>query len=216
MLRFGVGILCLVGGLAAARNASAAEHAGTGLSLRLRAAVAFPGGKVDDEHDLEETYTLLVPVEAEALYRVVPRLLVGLRGSLGLLVIAGEACAPPLECSGIDYRFGAVAEYRFDLEGSFRKWASLGVGYEIARATIQRDSHSASRVDSGPEYLLAQVGGDFAMGSNFAMGPFLGVSVGEFRSATLHQGDGSETTYSIEDSKLHEWIFIGVRAVWSP
>jgi opacity protein-like surface antigen len=216
MRRAGVGALALTCAFAADPSAAAAEPDSSGFSLRLRAAVAFPGGKQDDEHHLSDTYGVLLPIDLEAGYWVLPRLLVGARGSIGVLTVADEACAPPLECAATDYRFGAVAEYRFDVTGAFRKWASLGVGWEIARLAIHRDGASASRVDSGPEYFHAELGGDFGLGRNFGLGPYVGASVGEFRTATLHQADGSKQSYSIQESKLHQWIFLGVRGTWSP
>jgi|RhiMethySRZTD1v2_1073278.scaffolds.fasta_scaffold16944_2 hypothetical protein len=217
MLRIGVGICGCACALALVKSAAAAEpERERGFSLRLRTAVAFPAGEQDNDHDLADTFGVLVPVELEAGYWVLPRLLIGARGAVGLLTVADESCAPPLECGGTSYRFGAVVEYAFDRGGKFRKWGSAGVGYEIARLAIHRDSSSASRVDSGPEYLHAELGGDFALGGSFAVGPFLGASIAEFRTATLRQGDGSEASYSIQESKLHEWYFIGVRGTWDP
>ncbi len=217
MLRIGVGICGCACALALAKTAAAAEpEPQRGFSLRLRTGVAAPAGKEDDDHDMADTFGVLIPFEIEAGYWIVPRLLIGARGAVGVLTVADDSCGPPLECTGTNYRFGAVAEYAFDRGGKFRKWGSVGVGWEIARLAIHRDSASASRVDSGPEYLHAEFGGDVALGGSFALGPFFGASIAEFRTATLRQGDGSETSYAIQEPGLHEWYFIGVRGTWDP
>jgi hypothetical protein len=192
------------------------EQAGTGFSLRLRTGIGLPAGKVDGEHKLSDTYGVLVPFDLEAGYWVLPRLFVGARGAFGILTVAEEACGAPLECSAYDVRFGAGVEYRFDVGGPFRKWASLGLGWEITRFGISANGGSASRVDSGPEYLRAEFGGDFPLGSELGVGPFIAASLGEYRTATLNQADGSSTTYSIEETEFHEWFLLGVRGVWTP
>ena len=209
-------LLFAPGLLAVAPSAAAVEPDAPGFSLRLRSGVGLPAGDQDDQHELSETYGVLVPIDLEAGWFVVPRLFLGAHGSFGILTIAGDACGEPLECSGTHFRFGAAAEYRFDVQKSFEKWASLGVGYEIARFAIERSGAKASRVDAGPEYLQAQIGGDFMLEGGFSVGPFLGASLGEFRTATLHQADGTHTTYAIDDPKLHQWYLIGVRGGWTP
>jgi hypothetical protein len=208
-------LLAIVLALAWARRAQALPQ-DDGVSVRVRTGVGFPAGGIDDDHKLSDDYGVMVPFDFEAGYWFLPRLFVGAHGAFGILTVAGNACAAPLSCSASDVRFGAGAEYRLDVTGPIRKWASFGVGWELTSFQISRGDSSASRTDSGPEWAYVQIGADFSVGPGLAVGPWLGATIGEYRTATLHQGDGSEATYRIQSSTLHDWWLIGVRGVWTP
>jgi hypothetical protein len=66
---------------------------------------------------------------------------------------------------------------------------------------------------SGFEFVNFQLGGDISTTSNTALGPFLSVSLGEYRN--LSTGDGFSTMdQSIVDKSIHVWIVFGMRGVF--
>jgi hypothetical protein len=88
----------------------------------------------------------------------------------------------------------------------------VGAGYEWLFLSASSGGVDISGTATGFEFGNLQLGGDIPVAPNFAIGPFVGLSFGEYGNISL-SGGGSSMDMSITSKSFHEWLEFGVRGV---
>lgn len=176
------------------------SHAQVSLGLRLGFAPA--GGDVIKDVKLSDGVKSQIPIQLDALYRLNQNIGVGGYFSYGFGQVASNACAPGASCSASIMRLGLQGTYTLDPMGQLSPWAGVGFGYEWGR--LKDDTGSATL--RGWELLNLQLGADYAVAPQLAVGPYVGLSIGQYSSV-----DSGGASASIPDKATHEWFQVGVR-----
>src|SRR5712691_9163364 len=161
----------------------------TSIEFGLRAAYAIPFGKSTDSQG-DEVYGGLYFSYGFA--------------SLGDPLVA--ACGSA-SCSAHTLRVGLQMDYHFVPWGQYDPWLGASLGYEQASAS----GPGGDATISGFEFLNVQFGVGYRVSSLFAIGPFLGVGIGQFSHV-----DAGGTSGSISNTALHGWMNFGLRMSFTP
>jgi hypothetical protein len=155
---------------------------------------------------LIERATFQFPLWLDVGYRVTPHFYVG--GFFNLGYIATLGCSSSRTCTGTDVRFGAMAAYHSNPEGT-DSWLGAGLGYEILHLDRSRATRSDESTLAGFEIINLQAGIDFKSSRSFRLGPYGGFTFSKFVSA-------SEDGQSVEDfpTAFHHWISLGLRGAY--
>jgi hypothetical protein len=196
----------------------------------LRSGFAVPYGRFADVrtlatfrdtnvHALSDDIHGAIPIWLEAGYRLTPRLTLGGYAVLGLVLpkVApatnplGGGCPENFDCSGLGWRLGVQAEYRFST-GAVQPWLALGLGYEWVHSHIQGRQlmFELGSWHSGPEFLNVQAGADVPLSSAVAIGPFLALTGMQYTSCSLELL-GQTQPCQLDDKAWHGWISFGAR-----
>jgi hypothetical protein len=181
-----------------------------GFDLGLRLAYALPMGSLSEGVDLGDAVSGVIPLQVDALYRINGRYAVGAYAGYGFAFIKDAACGNDASCSGSVLRLGVEGIVRFAVAGSFIPWVGAGLGYESLKVKASMGATSTTTNTSGFELLNLQGGGELVTAPDFAVGPFVSLSIGQYRSISLN-GTGVD----IPNKGIHEWFQIGIRGVFS-
>jgi hypothetical protein len=183
-----------------------------GWSLGLRSGYALPFGSVSGKSSaaLAHLYDAAVPIWVDIGYRSSPHFYGGIYVQYGPTVMAGDACAPDMQCHGSDLRVGFNVHYHFTPGRSFDPWIGLGAGYELANASFAAVGRMAAMTVSGFEIANVQLGGDFTIADVLRLGPFVAATLGDYSTASF-EANGARAAGGIEDQALHSWLMIGLR-----
>jgi len=181
-----------------------------GFDLGLRAAYALPMGSLRSGVDLGDAVSGLIPLQVDALYRINGQYAVGAYASYGFAFIKDAACGNGASCSGSVLRLGVEGIVRFAVSGSFIPWVGAGIGYESLKIKASTGATSLTSTANGIELLTLQGGGELVTAPDFAVGPFVSLSIGQYRSAS-----NGTVNQDIADKSIHEWFQIGIRGVFS-
>jgi len=122
-------------------------------------------------------------------------------------------CPAGVSCSASDLRLGVIFLYHFAPAAAFDPWAGIGIGYEwlnLGVAGIDVGYH-------GWEFFNLQLGGDVALGSGFALGPYVAFGLGQYSRVTASLGSQSGSASIPGGSQaLHEWLELGVKGTFNP
>lgn len=171
------------------------------VSLGLRLGWAIGQGNVDDETGMAEWISSTVPLQADLLVRVAPRLSVGLYGAYGFGRAGGDV-SPRCEQAGASctlavVRLGVQGTYELAGPGSTR-WLAAGFGYE--RSSVHQEQGGNEPLDvanAGLEVVNVQAGLDWRMAPGLSLGPFGMLSAGFYGA--------------VKDDSFHMWAQLGVR-----
>jgi hypothetical protein len=181
-----------------------------GPEIGARFAYALPLGDAAKNASLSDTVSGALPILVDVGYRIVPQLYVGLYGQFAFAFLSDKACPANASCSANDLRFGLNVHYHFTTPAEpYDFWIGAGAGYEILSYKATVAGISAEGSASGFELGNAQVGFDYKMEQGVRVGPFAGVSVGQYSTAKAGNQSGD-----IKDKALHEWLAFGVRAAY--
>jgi outer membrane protein W len=189
------------------------------VSLGLRAGYGLPMGSADKGEKLSDGMKSQIPLQVDALYKVMPNLGVGLYFAYGFAQQGStfkDACTGGVDCSLSAMRLGVQAQYAFDKLGlgAFEPWVGAGLGYEWGslKAKYQGQKVVDASFD-GFEFLNLQVGGDYRLNPSFAVGPFLMMSIGQYGNAKITSDvlPAMNQSGSIQDKTVHEWFQFGLR-----
>ncbi len=212
-----LGIAIVVGGVLAAgqARADAAMLAPHGVELGVHVGLAHPGGQVGagsaattpNVADLAPTW---LPIGIDGGYRLWPTVYVGATLEWGPTAGSG-ACG---SCSGAN-DFQARSEVRLYAapRSTFDPWLSFGFGWEMLHLSLGQGAASASATYDGPVLVNAGLGIDVRSRA-FAMGPFFGLSLGEYASHSLDPAPPGEPPLS--GHTVHEWFMLGLRGTYGP
>ena len=153
----------------------------TGRSPRL----LFPSDDAGVGVPLSDGFGGKVPIWLDAGWRFNPSVCLGAYLEYGPTFV--KDCPAGSSCSASDVRLGVNFLYHFIPGAPFDPWAGIGVGYEWLNA-------SQDGVDAGLhgwEFVNVQLGGDFAVGSGFAIGPCVVFGLGQYGTLSASAGGQS-------------------------
>jgi hypothetical protein len=187
--------------------APAASLADGGIVLNARAGVAKPFGDLEKDSPMSDLVAWEFPLQADLQFRVMRPLSVGAYVKYGPTTLGSkmkDACSG-MSCKLNDIGFGAIAEWRLSgrLEGG--PWVGAFFGYDMLKGDLSEGSLSATASITGFEG-GANLGMDFELGG-LTLGPYAGLSAGQFTKADIGAGN-----VSITDKTLHYWFQVGLRA----
>jgi hypothetical protein len=214
--------------LATASNARA-----EGVELGARVGYGIPMGKTDDESDLSEGISGMIPLQLDLGYRVTPELSIGGYVMYGLGFTGediSDACdntddvvGVTASCSTHDVRLGIQAQYHFLPRKKLDPWLGLGLGYEwltfgidVSGGGLEAD---LSATGHGFEFVNLQGGLDYKVSPGLAIGPFLSFSIGQYSETSSSCAGNACTDFDstggdIENKALHQWLLLGVRGTF--
>lgn len=214
-LQFCISVAALVVAVSAFAQQPAPPPSGSisasdsGLSFGLRSGYAVPLGNVSGSTagrgapKLSDTINGMIPIWADVGYRFASNWYVGgfYQYGIGLL---------PSNVTGSEWnmRFGINVHYHFMPGEMLDPWVGLGAAYEILNYSPSGGGPSSQL--KGFEFGNAQVGLDFAVAPQFAVGPFVAFSVAQYSDVSQGSVSGS-----ITNKDIHEWLFFGVRGVFN-
>jgi hypothetical protein len=190
--------------------AAAADATRSGFSVGARVAYAWPFGNIAGDttvagvtftNKLADQVDRMIPIWIDATLRLGGGFEVGPYASYGW--ISGKNGAGDAK----DWRAGAQLNYRLAPAGGFLPWVGVGAGWEWVKENDSPATGPNGDV-SGLE-LLVQGGGEFRLGSNFGLGPFVALSLGRFSSGDAF--DSAKNGGITVDKAWHEWVQIGVK-----
>jgi hypothetical protein len=192
-----------------------ADGPARGLQLGVRLGLAHPGGAVGagsgaTTPNLGDFAPTWLPVGIDAGYRLRPFAYVGASLDWGPTVEQGRAsCA----VCGVGYDLQVRTDLRFYgfPTGTWNPWISFGLGWEVLRVPF---GSGASAMYQGPVLGSFQVGLDVHSRA-IRVGPYFGMSLGEFITHTLDPAPSGETT-AVDGRTVHEWFTLGVRGSYGP
>lgn len=158
-----------------------------------------------------------IPVQLDVGFRVSPELTLGGYLSYGIGQVGGDQkdmCDTyNLDCSAHGFRLGVQGIYAFTKAApNFTPWLGAGIGYEWATMSASGGGAKEEYSFSGFELLNLQGGVDFKTGPQFAVGPYVMLSVAQYSSGTYKfTGDPNIDIFSVADKTTHEWLSFGVR-----
>ena len=166
---------------------------------------------------LSDVVSYLVPIEVGAGYRFNSRFVAGLSVQYAFASI-NDQVYPCLREDGLgcsshgDLRVDANVILHLGSGGRFDPWVGVGAGYEWLLLTFQT---GATRTDTlaGFEFANLQTGGYVKVAPGIAIGPFVGLSFGMYRTDSFgafapDMNPGMTTL--ITPRSLHEWLVFGV------
>jgi hypothetical protein len=177
------------------------------VSLGLRVGYAPAMGDAAKDAPLKDAIKSQIPIQLDALYKVTKDIGVGGYFSYGFGQIGTavkDVCdADGISCSVSSMRLGIQGAYTFNqVKAPLVPWAAVGLGYEWMTLKGSAGGVSADATTTGFEFLNLQVGGDYAVTPQFAVGPYVQFSVGQYSKVESE---------SITEKGMHEWLGFGVR-----
>lgn len=131
---------------------------------------------------------------------------------------AGVRLCSLITCSGSAWKIGVQGIYQFaDAGTALLPWIGLSAGYESATTKASGRGVSLEVTLTGYEFGL-QAGGDYRVAPNFAVGPYVGLTFGQFADAKVSasiNGQSQSGSGSIDERAWHEWLSVGVRGTFS-
>jgi len=214
--------LFLIGATALAQEAAPAPSRGA-IEVGLRLGVGLPLGHEgqtagDTTNDkLSDDLKAIIPIAIDVGYRINPKVYVGLLFQYGFGIVNTDettGCSGTgVSCSGSDLRLGVDLHFHFAPGQSFDPWLGVGAGYEWLLLDASAAGTDVSATATGFEFGNVQLGGDIPVAPNFAIGPFVGLSFGQYGNLSVSQG-GTSMDMSITSKSFHEWLELGVRGVY--
>jgi hypothetical protein len=189
-----------------------AEELRTRLELGVRSGLAFPVGDISRGGALVDYASWAVPLQVDAGARIGP-VFVGGFFSYGF-GRAGKLLDGAGSRSVSDVRLGFEVLWHFAPDARLDPWAGVGVGYEWLNLKATTTDGALSASFRGFEFVDAQLGVDFAVGSVFRLGPWVQATLGQYSSGSVDltfptlSGSGSG---DVMNKALHSWISVGLR-----
>lgn len=211
-------VVLLVSSVAAAQSRNQAQRDErpdrAGLDLAVRVGYAIPFGDVDgDRGSLSGRVSGAVPFVIEAGYRFDRHFTLGPYFQYAIAQVqenTNTGCTGNTDCSGWVVRTGLEGLYHFDTSSVVAPWVGLGAGYEWTSYSGSAANVGFSASANGWEFVNVQVGGDFRLGQNVTLGPFVSFSVARYGSESGTLG-GLTGSSDVTNPSVHEWLQIGAR-----
>lgn len=174
----------------------------TGYALGLG---SLAGSASGDGASMSDFTPGMIPFQVDVGYRFDGNWFAGAYFQYGIGFIKDEACGGGASCSATDLRFGIEGQYHLMPGNQIDPWVGLGVGYESVGVSASEGGLSISTSVTGLEFANLSLGGDYRVSPNLGVGPYLGLTVGQYSSAF---------DTDIPEKALHMWLSIGVRGVF--
>lgn len=196
----------------------------TRFTVGVRSGYSWGLGDADGSESMKDFVGYQIPVQLDLGWRFVPDVALGAYLSYGFAGATGatkDLCdAANLSCPARALRAGVQLVKTWPArhgggDGIWRdprtrdqisKWLGLGLGYDAVTLTMENSVGTSEDMKvSGIEW-TAQGGFDFYSTSASSLGLFASISLARF--TTL---ESSGTSGSISNTKLHEWLTVGLR-----
>jgi hypothetical protein len=191
--------------------------------MAFRTGYALPFGKFDGgpNEELSNAFSGQVPLTLDIGAKVGKNVFLG--GYLGFgFGGTGDLLRPTCASDGATcvtatVRTGLEVLYYFLPDRLVDPWIGYGIGYEGSGVGISVPGHPefvfAGR---GIEFAHLLAGFDFRLSKTFGLGPFVDFSLGEYINAHIDLGTGESADGAIASKAMHQWLALGVRAVFFP
>jgi hypothetical protein len=163
--------------------------------------------------DLSEIFSLGLPLGAELGY-LRGHWYAGVSGAYARLFPKSGTgiCGVGGGCSSHSVEVGAWVAYHGSPEGRADPWVALGLGLEWATLSSPGLPAEIDTSLDGYQAVQARAGLAYKRGVLFGVGPFVGLSVGQyFHTSTVNGVLGSNSSSDIANKGIHEWLTLGVR-----
>jgi len=180
-----------------------------GFDIGLRLGYAIPMGGIAQGLNLSDIMSGAIPFVIEAALRITPNFSLG--GLFQYAIAQTKNCDPGASCSASIWRVGLEGIYNFRTGNAFDPWMGLGVGYEQLSLSESGGAVSGDLEVHGWEFLTLQLGGEYRVGPNFALGPFGSFSLAQYSSGSSGGGPSGD----IMNTAMHEWLQLGVRGIFN-
>jgi hypothetical protein len=198
----------------------------TGFQLGLRTGLSIPFGEAAgatnngdlslEREDLSDVVSPQVPIFVEVGGKPIPNLFIGGYLGFGFGGAGSTHCAHTgATCVGVGTRVGVELQYHILPEARVNPWIGYGFGYESVSLSATLGSASSSTRYGGLELAHFMSGVDFRLSRVFGLGPFVGLSLGQYSRYSVGANSGSTNTV-VENTALHEWFTLGLRTVFFP
>jgi hypothetical protein len=183
--------------------------------ISLRTAFALPFGNATDAAGDSMTATMSndIPIALEVNYRISPQVYLGAFGQYGFAALSSplaNSCAS-ISCSLRTMRFGVGAYWHLRPHDTLDPWLGLAIDWEQMQMSASGPGGSADQSIWGFEYPVLQAGMDWQSSPNFAFGPYVSISAGQYV-----YGSAGGSSGSIDNKAYHGWFDIGLKASFSP
>lgn len=185
------------------------------LSLGARLGYSLPMGDAVEDGALKDGIKGQIPIQIDVGYKLMPALKLGGYFAAGY-GFAGDEISDVCDLDGVDcsfrvYRAGLQLTYDFaKVSATFVPWVGAGIGYEWGSIKVEAGGDEATESYRGFEFLNLQAGGDWKVGGNMSVGPFVMFSIAQYSNYKFEEPGLSESG-SIDNKGIHEWLQIGIR-----
>jgi hypothetical protein len=189
------------------------EELRTSFEAGVRVGLAFPLGDIAQDAALVDSIAWSVPLQIDAGARIGPAFVGGYFSyAFGK---AGSKLDGLASKSASDVRVGFEVLWHFAPGASVDPWAGLGIGYEWLNFSAPVGTSTVSVSVRGFEFVNAQAGLDFTLGSLFRIGPYVLANLGQYATGsgdiTGASGGTVSGTSDIQNKRLHSWLSMGLR-----
>lgn len=208
-------LLVATGGAAAAEP----ETAASGFEAAVASGVIIPFGDAVKNTKLSDYAGFAVPIMGQAGYRFGGKYFLGASAFYGFAKL-GDRYKTQCDASGVSCSVGGLhlgAEFQFHPMGraAIDPWVGLGFGYEWTSTKVSDGTQSFTATLEGWDFLKLDGGVDFALGSLFRLGPFVGFMMGQFDKGTF-SFQGQSVTSDIPNKALHYYFIVGLKLTIVP
>jgi len=193
-----------------------AARAETGAEIGLRTGFAVPFGKIDGtaSGSLSDLFTGFIPIGIDLGWRFTPNFSAGLAGKYAFGITTN--CPSGDRCSGHDVSLGLELRYHVQPDQRFDPWVGIGAGYEWLSVSETSGGNTVNVGADGFEFVHAQVGADFTVSNNVRIGPFVQLTLGQYKSENASVNGGPTRFVDVTNKALHEFLTFGVRVIFLP
>jgi hypothetical protein len=192
---------------------ASADELRTSFEAGFRTGLAFPLGDIAQDAALVDSIAWSVPLQIDAGARIGPAFVGGYFSyAFGK---AGSKLDNLASKSASDLRVGFEVLWHFAPGAAVDPWAGLGIGYEWLNFSAPVGTSTVSVSVRGFEFVNAQAGLDFTLGSLFRIGPCVLASLGQYATGsgdiTGTTGGTVSGTSDIQNKRIHAWLSVGLR-----
>jgi hypothetical protein len=192
----------------------------TGLEVGVRTGYGIPIGNADGATPLHDVISGMVPIWVDLGYRATPSTYWGAYVQYGFGSMdtdpgkpEGPCASSIISCSTTDWRVGFSFHLHLAPTESFDPWIGTGVGIEVETFSVSGSGASNSVTSVGLEFANLELGGDWNVTPDFAVGPFVSFSLGQYQSI-VSSIDGQSQGGDVADKAPHEWLVLGLRTTF--
>lgn len=194
------------------RSAGAADDPTRRVEVAASLGYAFPAGS--PEHGARSSDATFgdAAFDVGFSYQLSRVLGVGILGRYG--VVIPTLCASGSDCVsslGHDVVVGARARFFLPRVLTAEPYADVGMGYEWFASKLVDSGVTSTHSYDGPLLLWTELGAPFRIGSRWALGPALGLTLGTFVDSHL-EAPGISSDLGIADRSIHAWLSVAGRA----
>jgi hypothetical protein len=157
----------------------------------------------------------MIPIWIDGGYRLNPHAYLGAYLHYGIGFVNASAQVPcrasGAHCSASDVLFGVDLLVHFAPAATLDPWLGFGLGYEALNVSTPNAGMPNDVSYSGFQFLNVQLGGDFRVRPEVAVGPFATLAVAQYADCS---NSGSPSMCAVGAKTTHEVFVVGVRGTY--